>query len=84
MPRITIQRGAYDVLVRQEGNNYVAYDRNGNIICINSNTACIQEAVNKGNTIIASGIYVINSSILLPSGIKIIGLGAKIIPKMND
>jgi len=35
----------YDVLVYQEGGHVYAKDRNGNVICVDSPTACIQEAV---------------------------------------
>jgi len=60
----------YDVIVYRQGDNYYAKDGKGNIICKNSNTACIQEAVdyvysnNGGGMIfIKSGIYTITNPI---------------------
>jgi hypothetical protein len=42
-----VSPAVFDVIVRREANgDYVAYDRTGGIICKNSSTACIQEAVN--------------------------------------
>ncbi len=72
MPRITIPRGVYDVLVRQEGNDYIAYDRDGRVICKNSETGCLQEAVNSGETIYIDGIFFVNE---LKGYAKIIGTG---------
>jgi len=37
---------AYDVLVYQEGGHYYARDRQGNLVCVDSPTACLQEAIN--------------------------------------
>jgi len=37
---------AYDVLVYQEGRHYYAKDARGNVICVDSPTSCIQEAIN--------------------------------------
>ena len=54
---------AYDVLVYQESGHVYAKDKNGNVICSDSPTACIQESINYlnnlgGNKIlIKSGIY---------------------------
>jgi hypothetical protein len=36
----------YDVIVYQEGGHYYAKDSRGNLICVDSPTACLQEAVN--------------------------------------
>jgi len=64
----------YDVVVYQEGNHYYAKDRMGNIICVDSPTACIQETINYvvnlggGRVFIKNGEYNINSSINMPSG----------------
>ena len=57
----------YDVMVYQEGDHYYAKDRRGNLICIDSPTACLQESVNYlaqfGNKIyIKSGIYNLNNN----------------------
>jgi hypothetical protein len=91
MPRITIPREAYDVLVRQEQNgDYIAYDRNGSVICRNSNTACIQEAIDYasqlkpvpgpnpfigGSVLISSGKYYVKSQITVGPHIHIKGMG---------
>jgi hypothetical protein len=78
MPRVTIPRGAYDVLVMQEGSSYIAYDRSGNTICRDSNTACIQEAVDSiggsGVIFITRGRYKISRGINIPAGIALIGV----------
>ena len=36
----------YDVLVYTENGHYYAKDRRGNLICVDSSTACLQEAIN--------------------------------------
>ena len=60
---------AYDVLVYQEGGHVYAKDRNGNVICVDSPTACIQEAVNYlsqfggGKVHIRSGNYNVYNTI---------------------
>ncbi|MGC9052079.1 hypothetical protein, partial [Pyrobaculum sp.] len=75
-----IAPATYDVLVRQESNgDYVAYDRNGNVICKNSSTACIQEALNykgPGSTVfIAPDSYVLSSQVSVPPHTRIVGAG---------
>ena len=56
----------YDVIVYTEGGHYYAKDSRGNLICMDSPTACIQEAVNYvynnnggGVVFIKSGVYTI-------------------------
>jgi len=74
----------YDVIVYRQGDNYYAKDGKGNIICKNSNTACIQEAVDYvysnnggGSIFIRSGIYTITKSINMTynAPIAIVGEG---------
>jgi hypothetical protein len=68
MPRITIPRVPYDVLVTQEGSSYIAYDRSGNIICRDSNTACIQEGIDFAppfGRVVAIGDFYISKGIVL-------------------
>jgi hypothetical protein len=48
----------YDVVVYTENNNYYAEDRYGNRICQNSNTACIQEAINYVGTLGDGRVYI--------------------------
>jgi len=58
---------AYDVLVYQEGGHYYAKDAYGNVICVDSSTSCLQEAVNYiaqlggGRVYIKRGTYYVNS-----------------------
>jgi hypothetical protein len=72
---------AYDVLVYQEGGHYYAKDRNGNVICTDSPSACIQEAVDfvsafgGGKVLIGSGIFKIDYTIRPKSNITISGFG---------
>jgi len=81
---------AYDVLVYQEGGHYYAKDRNGNVICVDSPTACIQEAVDAltpnrnwiETVLIRSGNYVINGTIYLDSYTRIIAHDAYL--KLGD
>jgi hypothetical protein len=60
----------YDVMVYQEGGHYYAKDRRGNLICVDSPTACIQEAMNYlqngGKIYIRHGRYFVNKTIVLP------------------
>jgi hypothetical protein len=69
---------AYDVIVYTENNHYYAKDRRGNLICVDSSTACIQEAIdyltNGGKIFIKSGVYYINNTINInKSGVMIEG-----------
>jgi len=68
---------AYDVLVYQEGGHVYAKDKNGNIICSDSTTSCIQESINyvgSGKVYIKGGIYNISSTIKISgSNIRIYG-----------
>ena len=76
---------AYDVLVYQEGGHVYAKDRNGNVICVDSSTSCLQEAVNHivplggGRIYIKRGTYYVNSyqqlgsqGIDVPKGISVV------------
>ena len=51
----------YDVMVYTEGGHYYAKDARGNLICVDSPTACIQESINYlssgGKIYIRSGSY---------------------------
>ena len=65
---------AYDVLVYQEGGHYYAKDRNGSVICTDSPSACIQEAVQwikangGGRILIKRGEYNVHQTIDLGQG----------------
>jgi hypothetical protein len=58
----------YDVIIYTENNHYYAKDRMGNLVCVDSQTACIQESIDYlarfgGNKIyIKSGIYDLNNN----------------------
>ena len=64
----------YDVLIYQEAGHIYAKDSNGNVICSDSPTACIQESINYvtnlggGKVFIKNGIYNIGSTINMPNG----------------
>jgi hypothetical protein len=60
----------YDVIVYTENNNYYAKDSQGNLICMNSPTACIKEAINyiiskqmNGIVFIRSGVYTVSAEV---------------------
>jgi len=59
---------AYDVLIYQEAEHVYAKDRNGNVICVDSPTSCLQEAVNyiasfsRGRIYISKGVYNLNNN----------------------
>jgi hypothetical protein len=62
-----------DVYVYTQGGHYYAVDNNGNTICQDSPTSCIQEAMNYlyntkggGKIYIKSGHYPVNQTIVLP------------------
>jgi len=65
---------AYDVVVYTEGGHYYAKDRRGNLICVDSPTACLQESINYvvnlggGRVFVKNGTYNISSSINIPNG----------------
>jgi hypothetical protein len=66
----------YDVVVYQEDGRYYAKDRKGNIVCRDSPTSCIQEAIdyiNGGTIYIKPGTYIVKSPIIMKRGIKLIG-----------
>jgi len=67
----------YDVVVYTEGSHYYAKDRRGNLICKDSPTKCIQEAIDSssGAVFIRPGFYDVESTIYLPSDINLIGSG---------
>jgi len=71
----------YSAMVYTDGNRYYAKDSSGNIICTDSPTACIQEAVDhvssKGGGIVflKSGIYNLSSGIILRDKVSLIGEG---------
>ena len=58
----------YDVVVYQEGGHYYAKDSRGNLICVNSPSLCLQEAVNYlaqfgvNKIYIKSGTYDLNNN----------------------
>jgi len=68
----------YSVMVYTENNNYYAKNQDGGIICSNSPTACLQEAVNYlvqfggGKIFVKRGVYSPSSTIRIPHGIDII------------
>jgi len=63
----------YDVIVYTEGGHYYAKDKWGNLVCVDSPTACIQESINNiissggGRIFIKKGIYYINGTINIGS-----------------
>jgi hypothetical protein len=67
----------FDVVVYKESGRYYAKDLKGNIICTDSPTACIQEAINRltdgGTILIKNGIYIIKQPIIMKPRINIIG-----------
>jgi len=72
----------YSVMVYTDGNHYYAKDSSGNIICTDSPTACIQEAVNAvangGTVYIKRGTYYLSSRInIVNNNIRIIGEGGR-------
>jgi len=72
----------YSVMVYTDGNHYYAKDSSGNIICTDSPTACIQEAVNTvadgGTVYIKKGTYYLSSRInIVYNNIRIIGEGGR-------
>ena len=84
---------AYNVLVYQEGGHVYAKDRNGNVICVDSPTACLQESINYvvnlggGKVFVKNGTYNINSSINMPNGdlhLAIEGESTSTILKVNS
>jgi len=72
---------AYDVLVYTKGGHYYARDSKGDLICVDSPTACIQEAINYVNDSgggvvhIKRGNYSISQSITMLSGVIVEGEG---------
>jgi hypothetical protein len=69
---------AYDVLVYQENGHYYAKDVRGNIICSDSPSACLQEAVDYlqkvrgGRILVKAGTYYPTTTVNIPDGIKLI------------
>jgi hypothetical protein len=76
--------------VYKERENYYAKDKKGNIICMNSQTSCIQEAVDSltpnrswiETVFISSGIYEIYDTIKLDSYTRLVAHGAYL--KLGD
>ena len=70
--------GTYDVITYTEGGRYYAKDRMGNIICQDSPTACLQEAVNYvaqlggGKILVEKGTYYPKKTIRIPDGINLV------------
>jgi len=62
----------YNVIVYTEGGHYYAKDEGGNLICVDSPTACIQEAAlsakGGGRVLIKRGVYTVSQTIDLGSG----------------
>jgi hypothetical protein len=64
--------------VYKDGNNVYAKDENGNVICQNSPTACLQESINYlyqrsgGRILIKAGTYYPATTVNIPDGIKLI------------
>ena len=69
---------AYSVLVYTEGGHYYAKDSNGNTICADSPTACLQESVNYvvrkggGRILVKRGTYNPKQTVNIPDGAKLI------------
>jgi len=68
---------AYDVLIYTDGNHYYAKDAHGHVICVDSSTSCIQEAVdylaNGGTVLIRNGIYLVKQPIIMRPRVNIVG-----------
>jgi len=68
----------YDVVVYTESGHYYAKDEKGNTICIDSPTACLQEAVDRvaqlggGRILVRRGTYYPTKTVAIPDGIKLI------------
>jgi hypothetical protein len=77
----------YDVLVYADGERYYAEDKNGNIICVDSPTACIQESINylsDGGVIkLSKGVFRIQSPISLKTNTYIEGEGPELTVLLN-
>jgi len=70
---VTYRHQDYDVMVFTENGHYYAMTDTGNVFCIDSPTACIQEAVNylyntkgSGKIYIRTGTYYINQNVVFP------------------
>jgi hypothetical protein len=83
---------AYSAIVYKDGDNTYAKDEKGSIICKDSNTACIQEAIDyvssKGGGIVflKSGIYQLSRGIILRDKVSLIGSGihsTRLVPLPN-
>ena len=59
---------AYDVLVYQEGGHYYAKDAYGNVICVDSSTGCLQEAINYGKHVYVKGIFNVSNPVNIVTG----------------
>jgi len=69
--------GMYDVIVYQENGHYYAKNREGDLICADSPTACLQESVNYiaqlggGRILVRRGTYYPTRTVTIPDGIKL-------------
>ena len=59
---------AYDVLVYQEGGHYYAKDAYGNVICVDSSSLCLQEAINYGKHVYVKGIFNVSNPVNIVTG----------------
>jgi len=82
----------YASLVYTEGGRYYARDQRGNVICVDSQTACIQETIDslsdKGGGIVflKSGVYKLFTGITLKEKVSLIGEGihsTRLVPASN-
>jgi len=68
----------YDVMVYTENNHYYAKDLRGNLICVDSPTACLQESVNYvarfggGRILVRRGTYYPTNRVVIPDGINLL------------
>ena len=83
----------HTVTIYKRNGNVYAKDENGDIICQNSPTSCLQEAINRvvswggGRIFIKNGTYNINSSINIPNGdlnLTIEGESTSAVLKVNN
>jgi len=68
----------YDVLVYTENGHYYAKDSRGSLICVDSPTACLQEAVNylaqfgSGRILVKRGTYYPTTLVRIPDGVNLL------------
>jgi len=71
----------YDVMVYQEGSHYYAKDKRGNLICVDSPTSCLQEAINLvkgGGKIFVKSNLIVNNEVDVSgvTDVEIVGNGS--------